>query len=107
MGRPPLALGTPGAIRYYRTATGYRARVLVRDYDGHVRALERRAPTKTAAERALTSTLRDRAPSAPAARSRRPRPAALSRSGADGEQWMGVLHGPTAQPGRSRGSGTS
>ena len=42
MGRPPLALGTPGAIRYYKTATGYRARVLVRDYDGHVRALERR-----------------------------------------------------------------
>ena len=34
MGRPPLALGTAGAIRYYETTTGYRARVLVRDYDG-------------------------------------------------------------------------
>ncbi len=29
MGRPSLALGTAGAIRYYKTATGYRARVLV------------------------------------------------------------------------------
>lgn len=38
MGRPPLALGTAGAIRYYKTATGYRARVLVRDYDGQVRS---------------------------------------------------------------------
>jgi integrase len=62
MGRPPLALGTAGAIRYYKTPTGYRARVLVRDYDGRVRALERRAPSTTAAERALKVALRDRAP---------------------------------------------
>ncbi|MGY1644179.1 hypothetical protein ACI782_23980 [Geodermatophilus sp. SYSU D00703] len=62
MGRPPLALGTAGAIRYYETATGYRARVLVRDHDGHVRAPERRAPSKTAAERALEPALRDHAP---------------------------------------------
>lgn len=62
MGRPPLALGTAGAIRYYKTDTGYRARVLVRDYDGQVRALERRAPNRTAAERALKLALRDRAP---------------------------------------------
>ena len=62
MGRPPLALGTAGGIRYYRTATGYRARVLVRDYDGQVRALERRAASKTAAERALKLALRDRTP---------------------------------------------
>ena len=62
MGRPPLALGTAGAIRHYKTPTGYRARVLVRDHDGHVRALERRGATKTAAERALKLALRDRAP---------------------------------------------
>ncbi len=34
MGRPPLALGTAGAIRCYKTDTGYRARVLIRDFDG-------------------------------------------------------------------------
>jgi hypothetical protein len=62
MGRPPLALGTADAIRLYKTDTGYRARVLVRDYDGRVRALERRAASKTAAERALKLALRDRAP---------------------------------------------
>jgi hypothetical protein len=62
MGRPPLALGTAGAIRYYKTDTGFRARVLVRDYDGQVRALERRAASKTAAERVLKLALRDRAP---------------------------------------------
>ena len=62
MGRPPLALGTAGTIRCYKTDTGYRARVLVRDYDGVVRAVERRGPTKAAAERALKSALRDRAP---------------------------------------------
>ena len=32
MGRPPMALGTAGAIRIYQATTGYRARVLVRDY---------------------------------------------------------------------------
>src|SRR3954451_7285294 len=62
MGRPPMALGTVGAIRIYKTDTGYRARVLVRDYDGHVRAVERNAASKIAAERALKLALRDRAP---------------------------------------------
>src|SRR4051812_27431280 len=62
MGRPPLALGTAGSIRIYKTGAGYRARVLVRDYDGRIRHFERRAPTKTAAERALKLALRDRAP---------------------------------------------
>src|SRR3954452_9400266 len=62
MGRPPVALGTAGAIRLYKTDTGYRARVLVRDYDGHVRAVERNAASKIAAERALKLALRDRAP---------------------------------------------
>jgi hypothetical protein len=40
--RLPLALGTAGAIRCYKTDTGYRARVLIRDLDGAVRAVERR-----------------------------------------------------------------
>src|SRR3954465_11155876 len=62
MGRPSLALGTAGAIRLYKTGTGYRARVLVRDYDGRVRAVERNAGSKAAAERALKLALRDRAP---------------------------------------------
>src|SRR3954451_21545624 len=62
MGRPSMALGTVGAIRIYKTDTGYRARVLVRDYDGHVRAVERNAASKIAAERALKLALRDRAP---------------------------------------------
>jgi integrase len=61
MGRPPLAIGTAGAIRCYRTDTGYRARALTRDYDGRVRAVERRGKTKAAAEAALKLALRDRA----------------------------------------------
>ena len=36
--------------------------MLIRDYDGADRAVERRGPTKAAAERALKSALRDRAP---------------------------------------------
>ena len=36
--------------------------MLIRDYDGAVRAVERRGPTKAAAERALKAALRDRAP---------------------------------------------
>ena len=31
-GRPPLALGTAGAIRCYKTDTGHRARALIRDF---------------------------------------------------------------------------
>jgi len=61
MGRPPLALGTSGAIRCYRTDSGYRARALTRDYDGRVRTVERSGRTKTAAETALKLALRDRA----------------------------------------------
>src|SRR3954453_10858280 len=60
MGRPPLALGTAGAIRSYRTESGFRARALTRDYDGRVRAVERNGRTKTAAETALKLALRDR-----------------------------------------------
>jgi hypothetical protein len=41
MERPPLALGTSGAIRCYKRDSGYRARTLARDYDGRTRAIER------------------------------------------------------------------
>ena len=57
-----MALGTAGAIRIYKTITGYRARVLVRELDGHVREVARNAGSKVAAERALKRALRDRAP---------------------------------------------
>src|SRR4051794_28656818 len=88
MGRPPLALGSAGAIRYYKTDTGYRARVLIRDYDGRVRALERRAPTKAAADRALKLALRDRAPT-----SARGEITADSRVAVLAEAWHAGLNG--------------
>jgi hypothetical protein len=62
-------VGTAGAIRIYKTTTGYRARVLVRDYDGHVRAVERNPGSKIAADRALTLALHDRVPGTTAERS--------------------------------------
>jgi integrase len=61
MGRPPLALGTSGVIRCYRTEGGFRARALTRDYDGRVRTVERTGRTKTAAQTSLKLALRDRA----------------------------------------------
>ena len=60
MGRPQLPLGTHGRIRIYRTTNGYRARTLVRDYDGRTRQMERNAATKSAAETALKIAVRDR-----------------------------------------------
>src|SRR3954467_7069399 len=61
MGRPPLALGTYGTIRFYQTDAGYRACTLARGYDGRTRAVERYGKTKAAAERTLKAALRDRA----------------------------------------------
>ena len=61
VGRPPLPLGTHGAIRYYRSGPGFRARTLFRDYDGRTRAVERGGKSKAAAEGALKLALRDRA----------------------------------------------
>ena len=55
MGRPSLALGTFGALRFYRTDNGWRVRTYVRDPDGGTR---RRS--KNAAEQALKTALRDR-----------------------------------------------
>jgi hypothetical protein len=62
MGRPPGLPSVPPApfAATQRTAaTG--ARTLTRDYDGQVRAVERRDKTQAAAERALKLALRDRA----------------------------------------------
>ena len=62
MGRPPLGLGTYGAVRTYPTSTGrFRARTLYRDYDGQTRAVERSGKSEGAARRALAGALRDRA----------------------------------------------
>ena len=60
MGRPSLALGTFGALRFYRTDNGWRVRTYVRDPDGRTREVERRGRTKNAAEQALKTALRDR-----------------------------------------------
>lgn len=59
-GRPPLAVGTAGRIRVYQVAKGWRARTLVRDYDGQTRAVEATRKTRAAAERALAEAIRDR-----------------------------------------------
>jgi len=47
-------------VRTYRTAAGWKARTLYRDYDGEVRDIERSAKTKAAAERSLQVAIRDR-----------------------------------------------
>jgi hypothetical protein len=62
MARPPVLPGTLGRIRIYRTTNGYRARTMVRDYDGRTRQLERNGPTKTSAGTAVKSAVRDRGP---------------------------------------------
>lgn len=56
-----MPVGTAGAVDF--TTIGpkkIRARVRVRDYDGHVRPLTRFGPTRAAAERRLKEALRDR-----------------------------------------------
>jgi integrase len=47
-------------VRTYRTTTGWKARTLVRDYDGRTRQLERNAATRAGAEAALKIAVRDR-----------------------------------------------
>lgn len=60
MGRPPLPIGTYGAVRHYRASTGWRAMTKFRDFDGRTRSVERTGRTKTAADRALKEALRER-----------------------------------------------
>lgn len=57
MGRPPLPVGTWGAVRLEKIAGGYRARARFRDYDGRTRDVERSGKTKGAARAALTADL--------------------------------------------------
>ncbi|AYN58585.1 tyrosine integrase [Arthrobacter phage Melons] len=60
MGRPPLPVGTWGAVRVEKIAGGYRARARFRDFDGRTRDVERSGKTKGAARAALTADLNDR-----------------------------------------------
>src|SRR4051794_15042379 len=100
MGHPPLPLGTTGAIRIYKTDAGYRARVLVRDYDGRVRSIERHARSKVAAERALKVALRDRVPGTSGAEV-----TADSRVSVLAEFWYGHLEGLSPSPCRPTATG--
>src|SRR3954470_15015189 len=93
MGHPPLPLGTVGAIRIYKTDAGYRARVLVRDYDGRVRSIERHARSKVAAELALKGALRCRVPD-----TRGADVTADSRASGLAEFWYGRLEGLSPIP---------
>jgi hypothetical protein len=47
-------------VRAYRTAQGWKAPTLFRDYDGVTRAVKRHGRTRRAAERSLAAALRDR-----------------------------------------------
>ncbi|MER7014584.1 site-specific integrase [Saccharopolyspora sp. NPDC000359] len=61
MGRPRLALGTYGEIRYYQLGPKkWKARTLYRDYDGEVRGVERVGRSKANAQENLKQALRDR-----------------------------------------------
>lgn len=61
MGRPPLPLGTHGAIRSYQDAPKvWRSRTLVRDYDGATREVQRKGTSKGESLRLLAEALRDR-----------------------------------------------
>ena len=60
MGRPPLPVGTAGEVRIYPVRGGFRARCLVRDYDGKVRELERFGSSEAKAKIRLREAVRDR-----------------------------------------------
>ncbi len=61
MGRPPLPLGTYGAIRVYELGPSrFRARAKYRDYDGVTRPVERVGASRTGAKNNLKEALRDR-----------------------------------------------
>ncbi|GLZ49468.1 phage integrase [Actinomycetospora sp. NBRC 106375] len=61
MARPPLPLGTPGAITAKEESPGvWVARCRFRDHDGVTRRLWKQGPSKTAARGALHQTIQDR-----------------------------------------------
>ncbi len=61
MPRPPLAVGTFGAMNFLVIGKGrVRAQVSFRDFDGRRRSVTRYGRTKAEAERRLRAALRDR-----------------------------------------------
>lgn len=60
MSRPPLDIGTHGAIRYLSAKSGFVARTLFRDFDGRTKQVERWGKTKGQAERKLKRALKER-----------------------------------------------
>ena len=60
MGRPSLPVGTAGEVRVYPARGGFRARCLVRDYDGKLRELERFGLSEAKAKVRLREAIRDR-----------------------------------------------
>lgn len=65
VGRPPLPIGTHGAVRYYPhphpDGSGWRATTKFRDWDGVTRPVSRTGTSRTAADRALKLALKQRA----------------------------------------------
>lgn len=59
-GRPPLPVGTFGAISFLDLGPGVRARCRFRDYDGQVRYVAAFGPSRAAAERSLKESLAKR-----------------------------------------------
>lgn len=60
MARPPLPVGTWGAVHVTPAGSGFRARTRFRDLDGVTREVERTGKTKGAARNALTAYLTER-----------------------------------------------
>jgi integrase len=60
MARPPLPVGTAGAVRTYREGSGWRARCSYRDRDGVIREIQRHGRTEARAKQALAEAVRDR-----------------------------------------------
>lgn len=61
MGRPSNPLGSAGLIRLYKLPSGaYKARTLVRDYDGRRREVTRTGKSKTAARNAVLQAVGNR-----------------------------------------------
>ena len=60
-GRPPLPVGTYGAISFLEVAPKrVRARARFRDYDGHVRYVASFGPSRASAERRLKASITGR-----------------------------------------------
>lgn len=55
-----MPVGTAGEVRVYPVRNGFRARCLVRDYDGKVREIERSGPSEAKAKARLREVIRDR-----------------------------------------------